>query len=77
VGEEVGSELRVSLHSATVEKSDVFHHNYAVLEDLVDRANKFLSSEGIAEMNINDLSMERLGRVGQCPTSWCPSHMEV
>ena len=42
--EEGGAILRVALHSATIWKSDVFHHNYAVLNDLVDKANEILEN---------------------------------
>ena len=63
VGHEGGTQLRVSLHSATLEKSDVFHHNYAVLEDLVDRANELLKSEGLPMIDINKLSMHRVGEI--------------
>ena len=45
IGEEGGVRLNVALHSATLCKSDGFQHNYAVLNDLVDKANEILEKK--------------------------------
>ena len=58
IGEEGGDRLRVALHSATICKSDVFQHNYAVLNDLVEKANDIIENKMQPSIDMNSLSME-------------------
>ena len=58
IGEEKGSRLRVGLHSVTICKSDVFHHNYAILNELVEKPNEILENEMQLSIDMNLLSME-------------------
>ena len=48
----------MALHSATICKSDVFQHNYAVLNDLVDKDNEILEKDMQPSIDMNSLSME-------------------
>ena len=58
IGEEKGSRLRVGLHSVTICKSDVFQHNYAILNKIVDKVNEIIENKMQTSIYMSSLFME-------------------
>ena len=56
--------IRVAFHSSTLCKLDVFQHNYAVLNDLLDKANEIIENNMQPSIEMNSLSIE--GFTGSC-----------
>ena len=48
----------MAFHSATICRLDIFQNNYAVLNDLADKANEILENEMQPSIDMNSLSME-------------------
>ena len=67
VGDEGNTELRVALHSATLEPSDVFKHSLSVLEDVISRANMVLEAEGRPAICMKELNMRGFIGIGAMP----------
>ena len=58
IGEEGGDILCVVLHSANLCKLDVFQHNYAILNEIVEKANEILENKMQPRIYMNSLSVE-------------------
>ena len=67
VGDEGNAELRVALHSATLEPSDVFKHSLSVLEDMISRANIALEAEGRPVICVKELNIKGFSGIDAMP----------
>ena len=54
----------MALHSATLCKLDVFQHNYAFLNELVNKVNEMIENEMQPIIEMNSFSMESF--MGSC-----------